>query len=159
GVLHALLLWNGDILTAYGVTGLLLLSFRRAETSTLLRVASGLVLASTLTTLGGTVLTRLEQSTRAGAAMLVHQQGEDALAVQEALRVYAGGSLTEVVAHRAREWVSFMLPGNVGTLPIIVAMALLGMALVRSGCVEAPSEHAAPLRHMAVAGLLLALGL
>jgi hypothetical protein len=43
GLLHVLLLWDGDILVVYAVVGAILVAFRNASARTLLRWAAGLL--------------------------------------------------------------------------------------------------------------------
>ena len=73
GVLHAYLLWNGDILYHYAACGLLLLPFRRVKICTLFFVL--LVLAVIIGYQGGTKAMRMQTNFKAyQAALAVDEQ-------------------------------------------------------------------------------------
>jgi len=55
GVAHGMLLWEGDILIYYAITGFVLVLFRRASDRTLLRTGLGLIIATPLIVTGGLV--------------------------------------------------------------------------------------------------------
>lgn len=55
GVAHATLLWEGDILVPYALTGFVLVFFRHASDRVLLRTGVGLIIAAPLIVTGGVV--------------------------------------------------------------------------------------------------------
>jgi uncharacterized protein len=128
GVLHATLLFAGDILLSYALLGLLLLPARRASTPRLLRLA-------VVVYAGGAVLVLL-------LALLV-ATGEPTAAGDTA-EVYAHGSFLDVAAHRLAEWPAILLVLAFVQWPGALAMFLVGMAMHRTGVLSRP-EQARPL--------------
>lgn len=119
GAAHAVLLWQGDILTTYAVLGLVLLALRGLEPRRAVRIAVVLLLLSaTFFALAG--LDELSRGVEADTA----QQVADATAATDAWR----GSIGEVISQRVSE-----LPTTAGVIgllqaPTALAMFLLGLA-------------------------------
>ncbi|MGJ4804138.1 DUF418 domain-containing protein [Luteimonas sp. SDU82] len=131
GLLHAVLLWPGDILHAYAITGLLLLAF--GEISNRARLVLGLGLygaIALMVALGGGLISLVpaeELGEMAGMAAEMESQ-----AVQAA-GVYAHGSYPDAVLQRARDFASLSMQGLVMTVPMALGVFMLGAWLVRSG--------------------------
>ena len=134
GVLHAVLLWPGDILHAYAITGLLLLAFGEISSRARLVLGIGLygVMALMIAFSGG--LLSLVPADELGemTAMAAQMETDAARAVQ----AYAHGSYLDVVAQRARDFASVAMQGLVMTVPMALGVFMLGAWLVRSGRVH-----------------------
>ncbi|HUP64328.1 MAG TPA: DUF418 domain-containing protein [Thermoanaerobaculia bacterium] len=129
GIVHASLIWYGDILHTYAFLGVFLLVFRRIQKELLLVLAflSALVPVA-LFALGALAMSFAPDGALAGQPETL---GE-AFGTAESLRVYATGSWSEVTAQRIRDWVQ--LAGySLFFMPSIFAMFLVGLWAGRSG--------------------------
>lgn len=124
GLVHMLLIWNGDILTLYAVCGLLIVPLRR------LPVAALIVLGIAAITLP----INLPFSGLPGADVLRAHAAE-------ATRVYAEGNWSDILVFRWREAGNFIRPLLVGILPRTVGLMLLGVAAWRAGVMRDPGSH------------------
>jgi uncharacterized protein len=139
GLIHMLLIWNGDILVLYAICGLIVLPFTRLSARWLAIGGIGLILvAPHLAALHATLPD--DAAMRAGAA--------------EATRIYGTGTWTEILAWRWRETALLVAPLLIGVLPRTIGLMALGLAAWRAGVVSRPSAH----RPLLVAILVLAGG-
>lgn len=114
GLVHAYLIWMGDILTIYALLGFLLLLFRSRKPKTLLVWAVLLLLVPVLL----------------AAGMVVSGQSfgspEDfAILVENSIDAYSTGSFSEIMAQRAGD-AAFVTMGGLFNSPGIFSMFLLG---------------------------------
>jgi uncharacterized protein len=157
GVIHACLIWAGDILVTYALSAfVLLLCFGRAPVSGLWAWGGGLYL--------------VPLGLFAMAALFVGLLGDAALpldagdsAAREAFRqaeaaAYANGSYVEATAMRVR-FLGEMLAPNLVMLPMVLGMFLIGAWLVRCGAMADPAAHRRLFDRFAWLGGLLGLGL
>ncbi|MGY1521549.1 DUF418 domain-containing protein [Luteimonas sp. A482] len=131
GVLHAVLLWPGDILHAYAITGLLLLAF--GEISNRARLWLGIALYATLAlmiTFGGGLMS-LVPAGEIDEIGTMAEEMESAAAV--ATQVYAHGSYADAVVQRARDFLTLSVQGALMVIPLALGVFMLGAWLVRSG--------------------------
>jgi uncharacterized protein len=143
GLVHAVLLFFGDVLTLYAVAGTALLALRHLTDRGVLEWAAGLVLVPAallaLLALGGTGLTAADVA--AGTA--------DA---ERAIAGYTAGPL-DAVGQRVRD-VGFAVTGTLLALPANVGLLALGLLAARHRLLErAPGADAAAWRRVAAAGL------
>ncbi len=134
GAAHALLLFDGDILTTYAVLGAALLLVRPLRPGWLAAMGAALVVLQGLFTTGLVALaTAVSDPEGLGVARL----RADTLADLAAdARVYGGGSFGDVVALRA-EGLALSYPLGLVTVGGTVAgMMCLGMAAARVGWVD-----------------------
>lgn len=118
GLVHGLLIWWGDILLPYALTGFLLFFFRKREDSTVLRWAIG----GYLVPLGLVAfVTALPLMT---GKPLPPQEPPTAEALAQVVRIYAEGSWVEIQGQRMSE----AFTKNYPFLPIMF-MNLLGLFL------------------------------
>ena len=146
GFVHAALLWYGDILGAYAITGLVLVwLFLRRSGRALAIWAAILVLVSiafsALTLVGA-------RSVGSEAAASPTPDLTDANAIS---------GYWDAKAERVTTWAGTMLPTVVLGLIVPVAV-LLGMLAARHRVLDAPSAHVALLRRCAVAGIAIGWG-
>lgn len=124
GLLHSVLLWEGDILLAYGVTGFVLLLFVNRKVKTLL--IWGIALCSVMLLIG---LLPDEQTTEGIARMSEY--------VERSISVYGGGSHAEIMDFRLNEDplglpLGVILVSVVLTPLMLLPMFVFGIAAARN---------------------------
>jgi uncharacterized protein len=161
GLVHAFLIWPGDILIIYALLGFPLLLFRNAKPRTLLiwvviliaipllfmAAATGLVALGAMTPEGAQMIEQSFAATKAGYLADV-ARGEI---------VYAGGNFLEITAQRAYDYSSmglisfFVLGFN------ILAMFLVGAWFGKRRIFADLAAHRPFLRRLLVLGLVMGL--
>ena len=146
GLLHALLVWPGDILVTYALMGLLLLLFFRGTPQSRLPkwgISLMLVPAALTMALGllGSAIQALPGDASAGmAAALAEQSAEMASVIQAERVAYGTGSFGEATAQRLDDFL-----GMIGFVVIygffILGLFLVGAWFARSGAIARPGEH------------------
>ena len=130
GAMHAVLLWDGDILFLYAVLGFVLLLFRRTQPRTLLMAAAVCLAASYATMLVGDALQYRGVGPWSGPVLDRHA---GMTAAEEAIAIYGGGSYAQIVAYR----IAGLLRGAAVLFleqgPTALAMFLLGLYAGREG--------------------------
>lgn len=151
GLAHMLLLFPGDILFVYGVTGLVLLAFVGVRARTALRWSVGLLVVIAIGTILSTSLALApgsEADGEAPAAMTAFLEERR----DEAVRAFTDGGYGDVVA--AHAWESLLIQsGQLLTVPWILALFLLGYAVGRAGVLADLRGHRRLLRRAAAIGL------
>jgi uncharacterized protein len=150
GVLHAVLLYQGDILTTYAVTGAVLLMLRRRNDAFLLRGAFLLVLATASLWAGFSLLL----SHWLGGAML-DLRGAHAQAAA-ALLAYRDTPAT-VVAQHLRDLGQIWWTTVLVQAPTALAMFFVGCVAGRRQLLADPGAHAALWRRVCIWGLAVGL--
>lgn len=130
GGLHASLLWFGDIVSLYAVTGLLLPWFARCRPRTLLAWSVGLLLAPV-------VWSAIRSALSDAGAAVDPEHGPVAL-----LDAFATGSVLEVLAANLaflrERWI---LAVDSGRFFKLLGLFVLGLWCVRAGLVGRPEAH------------------
>jgi uncharacterized protein len=165
GIAHAVLLWPGDILHTYALSGLLLLAVS-TFTDRDPRVAAGCRGIAGATIFLGftallTVFTAMYLVTGGNAGVPEQAEFDAALATFEATRTqaiaaYTSGSWSEVTAQR---WVDLLdaASSDVFLVPVALGIFLIGSWLLDSGRLSRPQQH---LRfHRAMVWIALPVGL
>ena len=145
GLLHALLIWSGDILVTYAVLSMFLLVFRDVPLRLLPWLAAGSFLAPLGLMMGLGLLGSLMQMTpelAAGWNDAMGEQGKMVAALIEGQRqAYGSGTYLEAVVQRSRDF-GFALMNLMIVGPLVFGMFLLGSWFVRSGAIAQPEKHA-----------------
>jgi uncharacterized protein len=133
GIAHGTLLYFGDILTFYALSGLVLLHYVDASTPAIvraLRVWWGALLAVT--------------AVLASGEAWLGPPGDPAEVPLETLQrfaVYSTGTYVEQLSTRVQDFVSVFSSMLIATLPQIVGLFLLGLLAGRAGWLAEPDAH------------------
>lgn len=145
GLLHLFFIWNGDILTAYALAGLLILPFLSLPRGSL-AIASGLMFARYVV---APMLPPLIPWPDA-ATLSSH--------VAAANHIYATGGYLDVWRFSVDE-VVLLLPLHAFVFPRTLALFLFGAYVWRSGVLRKPAEHRRLFLGVAAAGIVVGLAL
>lgn len=143
GLLHAHLLWWGDILTFYAVAGLLLLALRRLPDRALLAAGLGLAL---FTPLLAPIAYRLLPADLADEATM------HALAVAAFSSPDPGVALRGNLAYAHWNWMALW-----SIFPFVLARLMIGDWIGRRGLLQDPAAHRRLLRWVCLVGVPLGL--
>lgn len=131
GVVHAFLIWVGDILIIYALIGFLLILFRKAKPRTLLIWAIILLSLPHLFTLGATALVELGRSFPEGAEQInqtfAQVEANYAADVERGYRVYSSGTFAEITDQRVYDYLSMGLTSLFVLGFNVLAMFLIGV--------------------------------
>lgn len=150
GSLHAVFLWQGDILTVYAVLGAVLYLFRNARArSAMIAAISILVFLGSCWIVGAALLS----GDPSGLEIDLAEERVDALEKTEAMR----GSFGEVLGHRLGE-----LGGFVALLffiqgPVAFAMFLMGLAAAKTRVFENVDRYRSAFKKLLAFGLPIGL--
>jgi uncharacterized protein len=143
GILHASLIWYGDILHVYAILGLLIIPFRRLAAMTIVPIVLiALVIPTALFFLAALAISMTGASSGPDSFF-------DTAAV---IRTYASGSWSEIMSQRLSDWL-FIEVAALFFWPTLFAMFLGGMLLSRTDVARRPADFRRPLRIAAVAGV------
>lgn len=145
GVIHALLIWPGDILIIYALLGFVLLLFRNAKPRTLLIWAGGVIAVPMLFMALSTALLAWGRSIPEAA-----QQIEQSMAITEAgyraeferaAQVYATGNFAAITQQRLADYLSMGLSSFFVLGFNILAMFLVGAAFAKLRLFHHLADH------------------
>ncbi len=131
GLVHAFLIWMGDILIIYALFGFLLILFRKAKPRTLLiwtvtLIAIPIVFNAAITGLV-TWASVIPEAAPQIEQSFAQAEAEFAADMERAAQVYASGNFAEITAQRVRDYFNMGLAG-LGVMGFnIMAMFLLGL--------------------------------
>jgi uncharacterized protein len=145
GLVHLTLVWNGDILTEYALSGFLVMPFLAAGNRTVARLA--LVLYGLYVVAPGLPF----YPPWPDEAVLRAE-------MQDALRIYGNGTWAEIRRYSLHEWKVFS-PIYLSLFTVTPALLMAGLLLWRSGVLRDLERSRALLRRAAWAGLGLGLPL
>ncbi len=160
GIVHAFLIWVGDILIVYALFGALLLLFRKAKPRTLLTWAVILLAipilfqaaVASLIELGRSVPESAQQIDKTFADVEANYRSD----MERASQVYANGDFREITSQRASDYVNFMLLGGLYTLGLsVLAMFLLGVYFGKRQIFQNLEANRPLFRKLLLWGLLL----
>jgi uncharacterized protein len=156
GVLHILLLWEGDILLLYALVGLLLIPFRNAQPRTLRRWIIGLIAIPTILyalLLAGLLTARavpdLGREIAQADAEIVTTFVQEA---QTSATAYDTGSYGEILVKRL-ESVPTTAIVLITRVPTVLAMFMIGLYCGKTGILTSLGDHAPLLRRVRRIGL------
>jgi uncharacterized protein len=155
GLLHAYLLWAGDILSIYAGMGFLLILFRRKADASLLKWAFVLLAIPILTYILFYILFAIFVSPSAVASFEAGQVNF----WNEAVRKVQQSSYLQIVTDFNLQYIVGRYAGLIleMRLPKLLAMFLLGFYAYRRGFFQDLSKHRAFIRRVLIYGLILGL--
>lgn len=157
GVLHVVLIWNGDILVPYAVIGMLTLFFVRRKAKTIgiwVLVVWSVVL---LLMLAGPVKRMLGPAPKPLTPEVVRAwDAEEQKNIDELATGYGATSWIDVARFRVQDYKRVLRMSSGGFLAIFLNM-LLGVFLWKQGTLREPSVHLARIKRFCVWALPLGL--
>jgi len=141
GLIHGILIWGGDILLTYSVSGAILLLFRNRQQKTLLWWAGGLF---TLPIVASTVFLTIYFSRWHRPSM--DPKPTDMAKLHHVIDVYGHGTVRQILAQNWIEW-KHELPTTLFAI-YATALFLLGMWVWRSGIVQRLADYEPVLRRV-----------
>ncbi|MEW6651160.1 MAG: DUF418 domain-containing protein [Chloroflexota bacterium] len=162
GLIHAFLIWMGDILILYALLGFLLVLFRKARPRTLLIWAVILIALPLLFNTAMTALVELGRSIPESAAQ-IEQAFDDVEAdftadIERAERVYSGGSFAEITVQRVYDYTKMGLASFFYLGFTVLGMFLLGVYFGKRGIFRDLEANRGLFRALLAWGLVLGLG-
>lgn len=144
GLVHALLIWSGDILVTYALLSMLLLAFREVSGRWLVWLAIASFLAPLGLMMGMGVMGTLMQSTpELAAAWKEAMSGQDKM-IAEMLegqrQAFGSGTYWQATLQRAKD-LGFSLMNLMMVGPLVFGMFLLGSWFVKSGAIAQPQTR------------------
>ena len=151
GLVHAYLVWYGDILHHYALLGFLLVLFRKCSDRFLLGMGIGLGVVLPAAVVMGTTL--FDPGTPA-----VGPDPAELQVLGDRFRAFTSGSVRESLRENARYALGFWTTGvALHFLPAILGKFLLGFYAGRRRLLEQPEAHLALFRTLLTWGLLVGL--
>ena len=151
GLVHALLIWSGDILVAYALFSMLLLAFRDISGRLLLwlAIASFLAPLGLLMLLGlmGSLMQSTPELAAAWKQAMGDQDKEIAAMLEGQRQAFGAGSYLQATLQRAKD-LGFSLVNLMMAGPLIFGMFLLGSWFVKTGAIAHPEDHPRLFRRM-----------
>jgi uncharacterized protein len=156
GLLHAWLLWPGDIVSIYALMGFILVMFRKAKTETLLKWAVILLIVPIVWYILQWILFAAFVSPDALARMSAAQ----ANGWNDTMNTVSNGSYWQILTDYNKNYVLGRYMGLIFQmrLPKILAMFLLGFYAYRRGFFQDLPANAPFIRKVLMWGLILGLG-
>ncbi|MDV6331768.1 DUF418 domain-containing protein [Asticcacaulis sp. 201] len=122
GLIHGVLIWHGDILLSYAVTGFVFWRWQAASARRLLLWGKGLFILGTLTLLGGNIAEDLQGIVRAPNVAEV-----------PAIVVHMRGGFWDSLGQNAVTWGKTIVPELLGFMPTTLGLMMVGLGLFKSG--------------------------
>jgi uncharacterized protein len=161
GLVHALLIWPGDILILYALLGFPLILFRKARPRTLLIWAVILIAIPLLFTAASTGLLALGRAAPEGAAQIDQAFAQtEARYLQDVARaneVYPDGNFLEITAQRVYDYGSMGLTSFFVLGFNVLAMFLVGAYFGKRRIFNDLAAHRPLFRRLLVVGLIVGL--
>ncbi len=146
GLIHGVLIWHGDILLSYALTGFVFWRWQDASARKLLIWGFGLFMAGAVVLLGPNIATSLsgERVTAANG---------DLLAIVTRMR----GDFLESMTQNAIVWARTVVPEVLGFMPTTLGMMMIGLGLFKSGILRGDAKARTYVLLMAAGAISLVL--
>ncbi len=165
GILHVTLLWNGDILILYALSGFVMTWFKKSSNRTILIWAIVFIMLPVVLIAGLVAIVKLAMTLPEAADQMAEAfKLQDQMLKQmidNALIIYSTGSFTDIFRIRLQEY-AFMLNNMLFMIPIVVSLFLVGIYMGRNRIFQDIDHGLKVLRKMVYwclpIGLLLSIG-
>lgn len=161
GLIHAFLIWVGDILIMYALLGFPLILFRKARPRTLLIWAVILIAIPLLFTVGSTALVALGRSVPEAAGQIDQAFAQTEAGymadLARAYRVYAGGTFAEIIGQRLHDYSTIGLVSFWALGFNVLALFLIGVYFGKRQIFQDVAAHRPLFRKLLIWGLLIGL--
>ncbi|MDX1583300.1 MAG: DUF418 domain-containing protein [Thermoanaerobaculia bacterium] len=137
GLVHGLLIWWGDILVPYAITGFLLMFFRKKNNTTIISWAIPLYLFPTILIVFAVMVSVLTGDPVPGEPIPTTEE------MQEIVSIYGGGAWTEIQAQRTYDAIKYNWGYVLLIVPSLLGLFLLGLLAWRKRIFE-PSPESLP---------------
>ncbi|MCA1320141.1 DUF418 domain-containing protein [Bacillus tianshenii] len=151
GCIHTFLIWHGDILISYAITGFLLLLMRNLSSKAM--VWTGILLI-TIPTILLTLLMLLSMMMMDGNIDVYEAYQGTAL---QSLEIYANGSFMEITRQRMEDWAFVNIANSVFIVLSILPMFLFGAAAAKERWLHNTEENLGVFKKLWALTLVLAL--
>ena len=160
GLLHILLLWDGDILVIYAITGTCLISFRNTSPRVLKRWIVSLLAVPATLVLGIFVFTLVARSSQSGAATLIEadQSLATSFADTSATEKLLTSGFIQGISDRVQSYLE-LSPLLLSRIPTVLAMFLIGLYLGKTNYYRELASHVDQLRKVRLYGLTIGFSL
>ncbi len=138
GIFHVFILWSGDILLNYALAAFFLVLFRKSSKETIKKWAIGVFSVVILVTAFFSFLSSLMDNVLAGEMELTTDYS---ILVERALVVYQNGSFSEILSFRLAQEIPFVLSNFIITVPMVLAIFLIGLYVGKKGVLYNISGH------------------
>ncbi|PIC81909.1 DUF418 domain-containing protein [Sporosarcina sp. P1] len=130
GVLHAVLIWSGDILFTYALMGFIMIAVIRIPKKWLLALSLVIYFVPTLLLYGILALTRSQTTSNVLDGFVDTRQ------IELAISSYGNGTFKEIFAFRLNEFFTFEIIGSITAVFIILPLIMFGAALSKFKIIE-----------------------
>jgi uncharacterized protein len=156
GILHIVLLWDGDILVIYAITGTLLIAFRKTSFSRIRKWVIGLLAIPGVLVLVIFVYTLVARWTVAGAETFAKSDKSLAkeFANTEAIQKLLENGFIGGIGERINTYIE-LSPLLISRIPTVLAMFLIGLYLGRSNFIRILPEKMEILKKVRFWGLTI----
>ncbi|WP_255550329.1 DUF418 domain-containing protein [Sporosarcina sp. E16_3] len=134
GLIHALLIWMGDILFTYALMGFIMIAFVRIPKKWMLPLASFVYIVPSGIMYGITYfLNKFDPNALMEGYADIHQ-------IERSLEAYAYGSYGEIFSFRLSEWLTYGLPASLLGVFVILPLIMIGAGLSKWKVIERAGE-------------------
>jgi len=160
GLLHILLLWDGDILVIYAITGTLLIAFRKTVFSRIKKWVIGLLAVPGVLVLIIFIYTLISRLSSAGSASFAKSDASLAneFANTESTQKLLQNTFVQGITERIHTYLD-LSPLLFSRIPTVLAMFLIGLYLGRSNFIRTLPEKVELLKKVRFWGLTIGLTL
>ena len=130
GVVHAVLIWSGDILFTYALMGFIMIAIIRIPKKWLVTLSLVIYFVPTLLLYVLLALTRSATSTNVLDGFADNEQ------IERAVAAYGNGSFSEIFAFRLGEFFTFEIVGSITAVFMILPLIMFGAALSKFKIIE-----------------------
>jgi len=133
GLSHIILLWAGDVLFYYAISGFLLIFFRKTSDKWILRWAAILILVPLMMIALVIFLFSIVPKEFGIDKAMQHSIVETRHFASHVADVYATGSFTEIISIRIKEYLNMFAGSLFSYVPVVLAVFLIGFLAARRG--------------------------